>query len=213
MNHAPPLSTTQPSLQSLLDLCELNRYSALIHQTDQQAVLHTGLLSWEILDLQSSREPRLRANVQEFLNGYPCLLLETSASQIDLRWLIPLWQTAARPWLQAIQHQGQLRLMLQASDQPEFSTLLSMEAPREDIEKLLALDVPALTDFRACAEAMMLSGFRSMVAIHAHPEQAQRLRMAVACDPASAEAIYITFQQGAALVNRWFDDSASLPTH
>ena len=203
----------QPDMQSLLGLCERTRYSTLLQHTEHQAVLHTALLSWEIFDRQTHRASRLRVGIQEFLEGYPCLVVDAQASQMDLRWLIPLWQPAARPWLEAVQRQGQLQVMLQASDQPEFVTLLRLNAPSEDIEKLLALETPVLEDFHSCAEVMMLSGFRSMVAIHADPKQARRMRLAVACDPDSAESIYITFQQGAALVNRIFDGLASLPAH
>jgi len=199
-----------PELQALLDLCAQTRYSALLPPSDQDgAVLHIRLLASEIDALKTRRDPKLRTAIQAFFNGLPCLVLDAAASQIDLRWLIPLWQPAARPWLQAVRRQGQLLVMLQASDRPEMVTLLRMNAPVEDIDKLLALDIEASTDFRDCAAAMMLSGFRVLVGLHTNREQALRMRLSVACDPLTAVSVHTTFQEGAGMVKQSFREAWS----
>jgi len=207
-------TASQPELQALLDLCAQTRYSALLPPSDQDgAVLHIQLLSSEIDDLKTRREPKLRTVIQAFFNGLPCLVLDAAASQIDLRWLIPLWQPAARPWLQAVRRQGQLLVMLQASDRPEMVTLLHMNAPVEDIDKLLALDIKTSTDLHDCAQTMMLSGFRALVGLHTNREQALRMRLAVACDPLTADALHTTFQKGAGIVNHLFREMVLKPVH
>jgi hypothetical protein len=214
MNDSSPSVAIQPEMQTLLDLCAQTRYSALLPPSDKDgAVLHIRLTSSEIDDLKTRREPQLRASIQVFIEGYPCLVLDAAASQMDLRWLIPLWQPAARPWLQAVRRQGQLQVMLQASDRPELVTLLRMDAPVEDIDKLLALNIEASTDLHECAETMMLSGFRSLVTMHAQPEQARRMRLAVACEPAIAESLHVTYQQAAGLVSQIFHEMSSHPVH
>ena len=51
-------TASQPELQALLDLCAQTRYSALLPPSDQDgAVLHIQLLSSEIDDLKTRREP------------------------------------------------------------------------------------------------------------------------------------------------------------
>jgi hypothetical protein len=210
MNEAISPQDILPEMQTLLDLCAQTRYSALLPPSNQNgAVMHLRLLASEVDDLKSRREPQLRASIQEIIEAHPCLVLDAAASRMDLRWLIPLWQPAARPWLQAVRHQGQLLVMLEAIDQPSMVTLLRMKAPAEDLDKLLALDIEASTDFRHCADTMMLSGFRALVGLHTNREQALRMRLSVACDPVTAGSVHTTFQQGAGMVKQSFREVSS----
>lgn len=214
MNETISSQAMLPEMQNLLYLCAQTRYSALLPPSDQEgAGMHIRMLASEIDDLKSRRDPQLRASIQEIIDAHPCLVLDAAASRMDLRWLIPLWQPAAHPWLQAVRHQGQLLVMLEAIDQPSMVTLLRMKAPAEDLDKLLALDIEVCTAFRDCADTMMLSGFRALVGLHTNREHALRMRLSVVCDPLTAGSVHTTFQQGAGMVKQSFREVSSPPVN
>ena len=215
MNDLTPPSTPQGDIQTLLDLCLNTRYGTLLldNQT-QEATLHTQLLSSEIDDLTAVRSTPLQARVQAFVDGCPCLVLEANAHQHDFLWVIPLWHSLARQWLKAIQTQGPIQVMLQGSDKPECLTLMRLRVPQSDLGLLLQLDnTDQDTDWQNSTDAMLVSGFRALVEQHAYPDRASRLRLAVACDPIRADALYQTYQLGSELVNRFFEDVATQTRH
>jgi len=200
-----------PQLNILLGLCENTRYSALLLPDAEadEAMLHTRLPSSEIDDLKASCNSRLSAGVQWLVDGLPCLVLKTGTEVHDFQWLIPLWQPLARPWLQAVERHGGFQMLLQDSDAPSFMTLLHPEVPKADIEKLLTLEVAQKLDRLQSIEAMMLSGFRSLVVMHQDGSRPERIRLAVACDPESAEALHDTYHQGSAQLNRMLRDTST----
>ena len=208
MNDLNPPIIPQGDIQTLLDLCENTRYGALVlDDATQEASLHTRLLSSEIDDLTAVRSYPLKARIQAFVEGHPCLVLVSEARLHDFQWVIPLWQSLASEWLQAVQSQGQFQVLLQASDQPEFLSLMRMRVPDGDIKLLLGMDIANKdSDCHNSTDAMLVSGFRALVEQHADLDRASRLRLAVACDPVRADALYETYQRGAALVNELFED-------
>jgi len=198
MNDLTHITTPSGEIQTLLDLCEDTRYGALLlDEETQEATLHTQLLSSEIDDLTSARKTPLKARVQAFVEGHPCLVLEVRAHEHDFQWLLPLWQPLGRQWLQAVQGQGQMQVLLRGSDKLECLTVMRMRFPEEGIGLLLALDsTDKDTDWQTSTDAMLISGFRALVEQHADPERANRLCLAVACDPVRADALQQTYQLG-----------------
>jgi len=81
--------------------------------------------------------------------------------------------------------------------------------PKADIEKLLTLEVAQKLDRLQSTEAMMLSGFRSLVVMHKDGSRPERIRLAVACDPESAEALHDTYHLGATQLNRMLRETST----
>jgi len=215
MNDLKPPIIPQGDIQTLLDLCENTRFSALsLDDETQEPVLYTLMLSSEIEDLTAVKTYSPKAGIQAFVASYPCLVLTAEARLHDFQWVIPLWHSLARQWLQAVQSQGQFQVLLQASDQPELLSLMRMRVPDRDVKLPLGLDTADQdSDCQNSTDAMLVSGFRALVEQHADPDKANRLRLAVACDPARADALYETYQLGSALVNQLFEDMATQTKH
>lgn len=215
MNDLTHITTPSGEIQTLLDLCQNTRYGALLlDEETQEATLHTQLLSSEIDELTSERTTPLKASVQAFVEGHPCLVLEARAHEHDFQWVLPLWQFLARQWLQAVQRQGQFQVLLQGSDKPACLTVMRMRVPEGDIARLFELDTKDKdADWQTSTDAMLVSGFRALVEQHADPQRANRLRLAVACDPVRADALQQTYQMGSGLVNRLFQGMATQTKH